>query len=420
MEVFRIQGPTILEGEARVQGSKNAVLPMMAASVINRGVTRLDNCPHISDVLDAMKILEVIGCKVSLKEHVLTIDSSGDINPCIPEDMMNRIRASFVFTGALLVRCGSFRVSRPGGCDIGLRPIDIHTDALRRLGARTEFTQGEIICSADRLVGCNLHLRFPSVGATENIMIAACRAQGVTRIYNAAREPEIEDLQAMLNSMGARVAGAGSGTIEIWGTDDLCSASHEVMPDRIDTATYLSAVCACGGRLVIRDAVPRHLSRYIGILKGCGACIQTLPHEITVEKRSRLRSNMMVSTAPYPGFATDMQSLLMTVFSTCNGVGIIRENIFENRFCLASLLREMGADIRIYGSSASIMGTGSLAGGNVRVCDLRSGAALAVAAMSARGTSLIGNIKYIDRGYENFENKYIPLGACIERTEEAL
>ncbi len=417
MQIFKIQGPTVLNGTVSVQGSKNAVLPMMAAAVINEDVTVIDNCPDISDVHDAMEILRQIGCRAHLNGSTLTIDSKGPVSSYIPEHIMNRIRASFLFTGALLARCKAFRVSYPGGCNIGMRPVDIHMDAFRQLGADAQYLKDEIICSADSFKPCDITLRFPSVGATENIMILASSVKGTTRIINAAREPEIRDLQNMLNSMGAHITGAGSSVIVIKGTDSLSGTTYTVMPDRIDTATYISAVCTMGGRLNIENADPTHLLSYINILKRCGAHIDINGKGLAVEKTGRLKGGINVATAPYPGFATDMQSLIMTVFSLSDGVSIIRENIFENRFCLAGTLQEMGADIRIYRSTASLRGVRHLKAADAPVCDLRSGASLAIAMMSAEGTSHLTGIRYIDRGYERFEDKYKSLGAHIERIE---
>lgn len=417
MEVFRICGPTVFKGQVEVQGSKNAVLPMMAAAVAATGVTVIKNCPDISDVHDAMEILRCIGCRAEYSSGTLTIDSSGEINSIIPSDIMSRIRASFVFTGALLSRCKGFTVSHPGGCNIGLRPVDIHLDALRTLGATVEISPSEISCTADKLKPCDISLRFPSVGATENIMILAASLDGTTRIINSAREPEINDLQDMLNSMGAHITGAGTSVIVIKGTSSLCGTQHTVMSDRIDTATYLTALACSGGSLTISNADACHLQSYINILKKCGMEINIRHGLIEAQKTGRLKGGITLVTAPYPGFATDMQSLAMTALSLSEGVSLIRENIFENRFCLARTLVEMGADIRIYRRTASVRGVRSLNPVTASVCDLRSGAALAAAMMSCEGESMLGCIHYIDRGYEKFEQKYTSIGAHIERIE---
>ncbi len=418
MEVMRIYGPTRFSGSVNVQGSKNAVLPMIAAAVINPGITLLRNCPDISDVHDALSILKTIGCKVSFSNGVVTIDSSAPVSSYIPECAMRRIRASFIFTGALLARCKEFTVSQPGGCNIGLRPVDIHLEAFKKLGANICISASEITCKGASLTPCDITLRFPSVGATENVMILASALKGTTRIINAAREPEIEDLQNMLTAMGAKVSGAGSSVIVINGTDTPKNAEYTVMPDRIDTATYLTAVACNEGSLEINNANAKHLLSYINILKKCGMEIQIVDDCIKAYKNRRLAGNINVSTTPYPGFATDMQSLLMSVLCLADGIGLIKENIFENRFCLADTLSQMGADIRIYRRTASVRGVKALKPVYGCVCDLRSGAALAAAMMSAEGMSELSNIHYIDRGYEDFAEKYKSIGANIERIEK--
>lgn len=418
MEFFKISGPTEYEGSVKVQGSKNAVLPMMAAAVAVKGVTVLKNCPDISDVHSAADILRELGCTATFSDGVLTIDSSMDLHSKISASFMGRLRASFIFTGALLARCKEFTASKPGGCNIGLRPVDIHLNALRDLGAVIELSPMGIRCRADELKPCSITLRFPSVGATENIMILAACLNGTTRIINAAREPEIEDLQNMLNACGAHINGAGSSVIVIEGSENLHGTCYEVMPDRIDTATYLSAVACSKGRLTITDAKPMHLINYINLLKGCGMDISFTDGTIYAEKKNRLKGSVNVSTMPYPGFATDMQSLLMSVLSVSEGVSLIKENIFENRFCMSETLCNMGADIRIYRHTASVRGVRNLMSAHGSVCDLRSGAALAIAMMGAKGTSQLSDICYIDRGYEYFEEKYKSIGAHIERVED--
>ncbi len=417
MEFYRISGPTDFSGSVKVQGSKNAVLPMMAAAVLNRGITVLENCPDISDVHDAIHILRYIGCKAEFNDGILTIDSSDDIKNYIPSEVMSRIRASFVFTGAILARCKSFNVSQPGGCNIGLRPVDIHLECMRKLGATVETSCDKISCRADKFCPCDLTLRFPSVGATENIMILASSVNGTVRIHNAAREPEIIDLQNMLCAMGAHITGAGTGVIAIKGTDCFSDVRYKVMPDRIETATYLSALACCTGSITLENTDPAYLLGYISILKKCGMNIEFSSDRITADKYGRLKGGVTAETKPYPGFATDTQSLLMAVLSLSDGVSLIKENIFENRFCLAETLSKMGADIRIYNRIASVRGVRSLFPCRANVCDLRSGAALAVAMMSCDGTSELFGIHYIDRGYESFHHKYQSIGANIERIE---
>lgn len=419
MELYKISGPAFLKGRVKVQGSKNAVLPMMAAAVANKGVTRLCNCPDITDVHNAAEILRYIGCKVEYDNGTLTIDSDCEIKNHVPCCIMTRLRASFLFAGALIARCGGFKLSQPGGCNIGIRPVDIHLECFRRLGATVETSSNEIICRGKNLKPCELTLRFPSVGATENIMILASALKGKTRIINAAREPEIEDLEKMLSATGAVITGAGSGVISIEGTNERHNTQYTIMPDRIDGATYLTALACTEGSITLENANPEHLLNYMNILRKCGMNLEVFQNKICATKHGRLGGGINVTTGPYPGFATDTQSLLMAALSLSNGVSLIRENIFENRFCLAGLLSEMGADIRTYRHIASVRGVRSLSPIDGRACDLRSGAALATAMMSCEGESILRDIHYLDRGYEKFHEKYKSLGVNIERIEDS-
>jgi len=417
MEVFKISGPTVFGGKVKIQGSKNAVLPMMAAAVVGSSNVTLKNCPDISDVHSAIEILNYIGCKAQLDKGVLTIDASGEITNYIPGDIMCKTRASFIFTGALLARCKSFRVSHPGGCNIGQRPVDIHLESFRKLGAKVETTSKDICCSVESFNPCDLYLRFPSVGATENIMILASSIKGRTRIHNSAREPEIADLQKMLNKMGAHITGAGTGVITIEGTLDFKDATYAVMPDRIDCATYLSALACCKGSLTLLDTDRASVQSYVNILKKCGMEIDVFSNRIEAQKTKRLKGGITVNTGPYPAFATDIQSLFMSVMALSDGVSLIRENVFENRFSLARSLQNMGADIRVYKKTASVRGVRSLVPQKEKMPDLRSGAALCLAMMSCEGTSVASDICYLERGYENFCEKYKSIGADIERIE---
>lgn len=417
MEVIRIHGPSSLEGSVHIQGSKNAVLPMMAASVMNGGRTVLENCPDISDIRNSLDILRSIGCTADYENHTLTIDSSGEIKGYIPSELMGRLRSSFLFTGAVLARCPKVKVSLPGGCKIGTRPVDIHLDAFRKLGIEVKENGCEIECSYEKIVPCDINLRFPSVGATENIMIFCARKSGTFRIINAACEPEIRDLENMLNASGARIIGAGTPVIRIEGAGNLKDTRYKVMPDRIVAATYLTAAACCGKEIELCGADANHLSTYIALLRKCGMKICISGDRITAFRKGRLIGSVVARTMPYPGFATDMQSLVMTTMALTDGVGIIQENIFEDRFHLAKTLFDMGADITISGKIASIRGVNKLRGIKADASDLRSGAALAVAMLSAEGESELGNIEYIDRGYEDFSKNLISLGANMERIE---
>lgn len=415
MEFFKILGPTRLEGEVDIQGSKNAALPMMAAAVMSGGKTVLENCPDISDIRASVDILQSIGCAARLEKNTLYINSSGEIKSYIPSRLMRRLRSSFLFTGAILARCGRVSTAMPGGCNIGARPVDIHLEAFKRLGASVNITPECIECTADKIAPCDVHLRFPSVGATENIMIFSAVSDGVTRIINAACEPEIADLQNMLNSMGARIHGAGTPVVTIKGVPSLGDTHYAIMADRIAAATYLTAAACTQGCISLKGASARHISPYISVLRQCGMHIYALRDEIIAEKNARLSGGVCVRTKPYPGLATDMQSLVMSAMTLSDGVSTIQENIFENRFNLAPKLVKMGADIEISGRTASIRGVRKLRAVSANACDLRSGAALALAMLAADGQSELGSIHYIDRGYENFKERLTSLGAHIER-----
>jgi len=417
MKVIRIHGPSILEGCVNIQGSKNAALPMMAASVMNGGTTVLENCPDISDIRNSVHILNSIGCGTTLENRRLTINSSKNLSSYIPSDLAGRLRSSFLFSGALLSRCKNVVISLPGGCNIGSRPVDIHLDAFRKLGVVVSEKDNRIECTLNEIIPGDVYLRFPSVGATENIMLLCACSCGIVQIFNCACEPEIVDLQNMLNSMGADISGAGTPVIKINGVKKLKDVNYKIMPDRIVAATYLAAVACAGGNICLEGAVARHLSSYIALLRKCGMKIHICKDKIFGEKENRLSGNLIARTMPYPGFATDMQSLFMAIMSFSDGVSVIQENIFEDRFKLAGVLERMGADINLSGKTASIRGVNKLKGINAEASDLRSGAALLVAMLAAEGESELRGIHYIDRGYENLSENLISLGAQIERVE---
>jgi len=417
MKVIRIHGPSTIEGSVYIQGSKNAALPMIAASVMNGGRTILENCPDISDIRNSVDILRATGCNATYENHTVKVNSSADVIPYIPSDLALRLRSSFLFAGALLSRCHKVRISYPGGCDIGLRPVDIHLDAFRKLGINIEESDDILECSLEKVVPGDVYLRFPSVGATENVMLLCACSSGTVRILNAACEPEIVDLQNMLNSMGADISGAGTPVITIRGVSDLKDTSFKIMPDRVVSATYLTAVSCAGGNIELIGAVAPHLSPYISFLRRCGMKIHIFNDRIIAEKRERLSGNIIMRTKPYPGFATDMQSLAMATMCFSEGVGIVQENIFENRFRLAEILSHMGADISVSGNTASIRGVKKLSGINAEASDLRSGAALLAAMLASEGDSELAGIHYIDRGYEKLIENLISLGAKIERVE---
>ncbi len=415
MSKYIIQGGNPLCGSVTVQGAKNAVLPILAASIITEGETVIHNCPDIYDVKITLEILRHLGCRVKRENGTVIIDSATITTHTIPECLTRKMRSSVIFTGAILARLGVAVCSYPGGCELGLRPIDIHLKSFRQLGAKIMEEDGFIKCTLDKFRPGNIHLGFPSVGATENLMLLACRQKGRTVITNCAREPEIIDLQDFLNLMGARITGAGSSIIEIEGVDRLHPAEKTVMPDRIVAATMMFLSAAAGGEFMLENIVPLHIDSISSLLKESGAYIRTEKNRLYIKCIDRLNAPDSVQTMPYPGFPTDAQSQLMAALTTMRGTSIINETIFENRFNTAAELKKMGADITIMDRIAVVRGIKSLRPANVTAPDLRGGAALVIAALSAPGKTEIDNICYIDRGYENFEKIITSVGGNIQR-----
>ncbi|MCL2081034.1 MAG: UDP-N-acetylglucosamine 1-carboxyvinyltransferase [Oscillospiraceae bacterium] len=416
MPVLNITGGPV-SGTIRAHGAKNSILPILAATLLNRDVSVITNCPDLADVRSSLKILRHLGCKAEYADGTVTVDSSGVTRADIPEALMREMRSSVIFLGAVLARTGRADMSRPGGCELGTRPIDLHLAALKSMGAELSENGSDISCRASRLTGTEIILSFPSVGATENIMIAACAADGVTTVKNAAREPEIEDLQAYLRAMGADVTGGGTSTVCINGCmDKLRGAEHRVMPDRIETATYLCAAAMAGGRVTVEDAVPEHNSAVLSALSEAGCEISARRGAISLKRYKPLRPVRPVRTMPYPGFPTDAQSPLMSVCTRAGGVTVFTENIFESRFRHVGELARMGADIRIEGRVAVVFGVNKLYGARVKCEDLRGGAALVVAALGTEGVTTISHLTHIDRGYANLTENLTALGVNITRT----
>ena len=416
MENIIINGGRELHGSVKLQGSKNSILPILAASAATGGVSVLHNCPKLSDVEAAIAILRHIGCKVQRKGHTVIVDSS-DVNGFeIPDSLMREMRSSIVFLGALLARFGKAKVSAPGGCEIGLRPIDLHLCALRRMGTSISEEGGMLECKCpDGLFGRHVTLNFPSVGATENIMLAAMNAKGETVITNAAREPEIVDLAEYLNKCGMNITGAGQSVIRISG-GKISGAEHRIIPDRIVASTFMAAVACAGGRINVKDVEKEHLAPVIPVFENAGCIFDFNGKEMTVESFGRPRRVRLLRTMPYPGFPTDSQALFMAVAAKASGTSIISEKIFENRFRHVPELIKMGADIRVEDCCVAVVeGVKKLHGARVTACDLRGGSALAVAAMGAEGQTVIENIHHIDRGCEAFEETLSALGADIKR-----
>jgi UDP-N-acetylglucosamine 1-carboxyvinyltransferase len=409
--VVRPSGP--LDGTVPISGAKNSVLKLMAATALAEGTYRLRNVPAISDVAWMGDLLTSMGMAVERDDHEIAIEWSGELTPVAPYELVERMRASIVVLGPLLARFGHARVALPGGDDFGPRPIDMHLGALEQLGASFEFEHGYIEARADQLTGARILLEFPSVGATENALMAAVLAKGETVIDNAAREPEIADLAAFLNRMGAQVLGAGTSTIQIEGVESLASVEHEVIPDRIEVATFLAALGVAGGELTLAGARPDHMAMLITKLGDMGMRISPCSEGLWAMAPERLRATD-VATLPYPGLATDYKPLLVALLATADGVGIVTENLFSGRFRYIDELIRMGADIRTESHHAVVRGKARLSGAPVRAPDIRAGAALVVAALRADGETVISGAEHIERGYENLVAKLSAVGADLD------
>lgn len=418
MDKLIINGGKRLGGEISVHGSKNAVLPIMAASLLIKGETVLHNVPNLSDVSASIDILEYLGAKVKREGGTLIINAAEIINNDIPESMMLEMRSSIIFLGSLLARCRQAYMCRPGGCDIGIRPIDLHLEALSALGAMVEERGSCISCIARELRGARLVLSFPSVGATENAIIAATLAKGKTTIINAAREPEICDLADFLNSCGARITGAGEGVIEIDGVDMLHPTQHGIIPDRVLAATYMSAAALNSNELVIKNILPSHLAPVIPVYMKMGCRLYLNDDELKLVAPKRIKHIKHIKTLPYPGFPTDCQALAAAVLIKARGTSVISEGVFENRFNYAAELNRLGADISVDGRTAIIYGVKRLCGAKLRCTDLRGGAAMVIAALAAEGESTVTQLNHIDRGYEAIEESLASVGADIKRIND--
>lgn len=417
MNCYKIEGGQKLCGKVTVHGSKNAALPILAASIINGGINLIHNCPFLSDVDSIIEILEFLGCRVCRNARDVTVDSSSFKLRDIPSGAMCCTRASTLFAGALLARCGRAFIAGSGGCSIGKRPIDMHLKAFKTMGYSIFFADGGVLCTGKQKNDAKVILDFPSVGATENIMLAASSYKGTTHICNAAREPEIQNLADFLRSIGCMISGDGTGEIYITGTESPTDSHIDIIPDRIVAATYASAVACAGGKIEICGIKPSLVYPFCDILGDIGISVCQRPDGFTVEKIRRCKCIGKLSTAPYPGFPTDCQPLIVASLATADGVSVVEETVFENRFGHCNRLVLMGADIRISGSEATIRGVKRLHGAHTDACDLRCGAALAVAALGADGYTYLGKTEYIERGYENLLADLKTLGAAIERID---
>ncbi len=424
VEKFYIKGGTPLKGEVLIGGAKNSVLKLMAASLLAKGASKIYNVPDLTDVEIMLQVINSLGVKTSYdkEEKSLTIDATEITNITAKYELVSKMRASFNVLGALVSRCKEAIVALPGGCAIGERRVDFHIKGLESLGAKLKIENGYVHAKASKLTGAEICLDLPSVGATENLMLAGVLADGSTRIQNAAQEPEIVDLANFLNAMGADIIGAGTSEIVINGVkqEDLHPIEYTTIPDRIEAGTFMAAIVGTKGKAIIRNIYPAHLSFFTDKLLKMGANIKLVdPTSIEVANKNRLNSINFV-TQPYPGFPTDLQSMAMTLLTTANGVGIITESLYENRFMQVPELRKMGADIHQDRNHAIIKGVKKLTGATLTASDLRAGASLVVAALMAEGNSVIEKLHHIDRGYENFENKIRLLGGKIERKDEII
>lgn len=412
-----IEGSRRLKGEINVQGSKNSVLPILAAAVATKSECVIRNCPMISDVDTTLKILKHLGCKVEREKNNVIINSSNIIKNNIPNLLMREMRSSIIFLGALISSVGSAEISFPGGCELGPRPIDIHIEGLRQLGIRIDEGHGCLKCdSGSGLEGCGISLSFPSVGATENLILAAVKARGTTVLNNVAREPEIMDLIGFLNSCGAKIESPGEGTICIEGVEDLHGTEYEVIPDRIAAITYMSAAAVTVGDILLKNVVSEHINSVITIFEEAG-CILRLDsgNSIRIIAPTRPYSNRIIRTMPYPGFPTDAQAPIMAMACVADGTSVFVENIFSNRYKHVGELLRLGADIKVEGRVAVVEGVKRLTGTEVTAMDLRGAAALVVAGLGAEGTTKISGLNHIDRGYENLERILTGVGASIKR-----
>ena len=417
MSRLLIQGGNRLAGEVTIQGAKNSVLPVLAATILTGGEVELRRCPHLRDVEASIRILQALGCWAAWQGDNLAVDTSRMSGCAIPDALMREMRSSAIFLGAILARCGQAELSYPGGCELGPRPIDLHISGLRALGAEIDDTGGTLHCKAQKLTGREIVLGFPSVGATENLMLAACGAEGVTVLSNAAREPEIEDLQNFLNTCGGEVTGGGTSTVVIRGGRPLHGGTYTVIPDRIAAATYLCAAASAGGDIFLRGAREAHLSTVTAALREAGCAINGDSSGIACRCAGRLNAPRPIRTAPYPGFPTDAQAIVMAALLRCRGAAVFEENLFSSRYRHVDELARMGADIRTSGRVAVVLGVERLHGAAVRSTDLRGGAALCVAALTAEGETVVSDIAHIDRGYQSLEQDLTALGAEIRRAE---
>ena len=422
MDKILIQGGRRLEGEVSVSGSKNAALPLLISSLLTPEKCLYQGIPDLMDIHTTLKLLSRLGVTVEKDARQaggvgqVALQAGGLSGMEAPYDLVKTMRASFLVLGPLLARFGQARVSTPGGCAIGMRPVNLHLKGLAEMGAEIDLVHGYVEAKAKKLRGARIHLDLPSVGATENLMMAGTLAEGTTIIENAAKEPEIEELATVLNKMGARIGGAGRGMVTIEGVGGLHGVSHRVVPDRIEAGTFMVAAALTGGDIAVRGARPDHLDAFVLKLQEAGVGVAVATDEIRVRGAIKPKS-VDITTLPYPGFPTDLQAQMMVLMSVSAGVSVITETIFENRFMHALELSRMGADIRLEGNRAVVKGVGSLSGAPVMATDLRASVSLVLAGLVARGQTEISRVYHLDRGYEHIERKLSHLGADIQRVK---
>jgi len=415
-EEIIIEGDIPLTGEVNISGAKNSALVIIAAALLSRGNVYLDNVPNLTDITTIIKLLKYIGADVSFENNSCFINAKNINENVAPYDLVSTMRASFFTLGPLLARFGEVKMPLPGGCAIGSRPVDIHLKGFKALGADVEIENGLAIVKANKLVGAKIYLDFPSVGATENILMAATYAKGTTVIENVAREPEVVDLANFLNSMGAKIIGAGTPTIFVEGVENLGDTNYKIMSDRIEAGSFMIAGAASGGDIIVNNAEEKVLHSLISKMVEVGVKVDVLsPERIRVVGKGCHLKAVNLKTLPYPGFFTDLQSPMVSLLTKAEGTSIVHETVFENRFMYVDELNRMGADIRIESNFAIIKGVDKLSGAPVRATDLRAAAALAISAFSAEGETIISGLEHLDRGYERFTAKCSSLGAKIKR-----
>ncbi len=412
---FVIKGPNRLQGAIKVSGAKNAALPILAAALLCDGVSAIEGVPRLNDVDVMCEVMKPLGIQCRWQNENILVDTTNIKLEEISEKLMRRMRASCLVLGPLLARFGRVKISQPGGCNIGSRPIDLHLKGLRALGAQITERSGYLMAKANRLKGAEIHLDVPSVGATENLIMAAVFAEGTTVIRNAAKEPEIVDLQNFLNRAGGRIRGAGTPTVRIDPVKSLVGPQgHRIISDRIEAGTHIIAAALSGGDVEVQNVIPEHVEPLLAKLREAGVGIELNGDTIRVRREGPIKA-VDIRTMPYPGFPTDLQAQMCVLLAVAEGTSVVTETVFENRFKHIPELRRMGVDIYIEGRTVVIRGVKKLSGAHVEAPDLRAGAALVLAGLVADNTTVVDDIEHIDRGYESLEEKYQTLGACIER-----